>query len=220
MSTSDPQAFEPVSVELSALRPHPRNYREHPDDQLEHIAASIRAHGFYRNVVVAQDNTVLAGHGVVLASRKLGLTAIPVIRLPLAPDDPRALSVLTGDNEIGSLAMVDDRALTELLRDLAHTDVGLLGTGFSEEQLAALAMVTRPQSELADLNEAAEWLGMPEYGEPVEVYKLIVSFATQEDRKRFCEEIKLRVDKEQVRAWSTWWPWKDRIDLASTKFEG
>lgn len=220
MSTDAPQTFEPEVTPIAALRPHPRNYREHPEDQLEHIAASIRANGFYRNVVTAQDGTVLAGHGVVLASQKLGLEAVPVIRLPLDPEDPRAIAVLTGDNEIGSLAMVNDRVLTELLRELAHTDVGLLGTGFNEEQLTALAMVTRPQSELADANEAAEWLGMPEYGEPVEVYKLIVSFATQEDRKRFCEEIKLRVDKEQVRAWSTWWPWKDRIDLASTKFEG
>src|SRR5258707_279190 len=98
-------------VAVADLKPHPQNYREHPDDELEHIVESIRANGFYRNVVVARDNTLLAGHGVVQAAKKLGKTEIPVLRLDLDPDDPKALKVLVGDNEIARMAMVDDRAL-------------------------------------------------------------------------------------------------------------
>lgn len=215
-----PDSFAPVLIDLDQLKPHPRNYREHPEDQLDHIVASIKAHGFYRNVVVANDLTVLAGHGVVLASKKMGLTSIPVIQLPIGPDDPRALSVLTGDNEIGSLASVNDRILTELLRELNHTELGLLGTGFNAEQLTALAMVTRPVSELANKAEASEWLGMPEYGEPVEVHKLTISFATAADRLRYVEETGLKIDKRQGGHWSTPWPYRERLDLASARFEG
>jgi hypothetical protein len=57
-------------MKVSALKFHPRNYRRHPQDQLRHISASIRENGFYRNVVVARDGTVLAGQGVVQASRR------------------------------------------------------------------------------------------------------------------------------------------------------
>jgi hypothetical protein len=60
--------MKPKTTELIAikeLKPHPRNYRSHPEDQLVHLVNSIKQHGFYRNVVVAKDNTILAGHGVV-----------------------------------------------------------------------------------------------------------------------------------------------------------
>jgi ParB-like chromosome segregation protein Spo0J len=66
-------------VPLASLKPHPRNYRIHPDDQLEHIIKSIQEHGFYRNVVAARDGTILAGHGVVQAALKMGLKGVPVV---------------------------------------------------------------------------------------------------------------------------------------------
>jgi len=88
---------------LDSLLPHPKNYRLHPDDQLEHIAASIRQHGLYRNVVVARGGVILAGHGVVQAAGRLGLAELPVVDVDLDPDDPRALKILTGDNEIERL---------------------------------------------------------------------------------------------------------------------
>ena len=82
------------TVPLDSLQDHPRNYREHPDDQLEHLIASIKEQGFYKNVAVARDGTILAGHGVVKAARKMGLEEIPVVRLDLEPDDPKALKLL------------------------------------------------------------------------------------------------------------------------------
>jgi ParB-like chromosome segregation protein Spo0J len=104
--------FRTVRVPIGDLKPHPRNYQKHPADQLKHIQASIAAHGYYRNIVVARDNTILAGHGVVEASRAMGKKRVPVVRLDVAPDDPRALKVLTSDNEISNLAEVDDRGCT------------------------------------------------------------------------------------------------------------
>src|SRR5262245_55372260 len=85
------QMFETVIVEIATLKRHPKNYREHPPEQIEHLKRSIREHGFYRNVVVARDDTILAGHGVVAAARHLGLKTMPVIRLAIDPDTPAAL---------------------------------------------------------------------------------------------------------------------------------
>ena len=66
---------------LKDLRPHPRNYREHPEDQLAHLKQSIQKHHIYRNIVIARDGTILAGHGVVEAAKALGLETIPGCRL-------------------------------------------------------------------------------------------------------------------------------------------
>lgn len=129
----------PAMVEISRLQPHPRNYREHPEDQLQHIVESIREHGVYRNVIVAQDYTILAGHGVVEAAQRLRLTEIPVVRLELHPHDPRALKLLVGDNEISNLAEDNESMLIGLLKDIQEEDqAGLLGTGYDEVMLGGL----------------------------------------------------------------------------------
>lgn len=208
-------------VALDQLRPHPRNYRAHPADQVEHLARSIAEHGLYRNVVLAQDNTLLAGHGVVEALRQLGRETVRAVRLPIPSDSPAALKVLTGDNEIEHLAEQDDRALSELLKELADFDpAALLGTGYDQAMLANLVMVTRPASEIKDMDEAAHWAGMPDYGEPQVEIKLVVSFDAPEKREKFMEQIGLdHTHYKYGDTWSTWWPPRDREDLISLRFE-
>lgn len=211
-------------IEISLLKPHPKNYKHHGTEQLDHLVESMSEAGFYRNVVVAKDYTILAGHGVVEASKKLGLTAIPVVRLDVAPDDVVALKVIAGDNEIARLAEVNDRALTELLREIKLSD-DLLGTGFDDLQLANLVFVTRPESEIKDFAAAAEWVGLPGYDQqdPHENAGITITilFETLEDRERFVAEKKLQIrDKRGDRRWNTVYPYKERNDLKSVKFEG
>ncbi len=215
--------FKHEAVRIADLKPHPQNYREHSEDQINHLVSSIREHGFYRNVVIANDGTILAGHGVVEACRILKKRAIPVVRLRVGPDDPKALKVLTGDNEIGRLAGVDDRALSELLKKIKDEDVdGLLGTGYDEQRLAALAFVTRPQSEIKDFNKAAEWAGagMPEFGDNENPLKLTILFRNEEDRTRFAEELLGPEQSWTEKTRSVWWPMRSQEDSASVKFEG
>lgn len=134
-------------VDPRTLKAHPRNYRDHPDDQLQHITQSIKDNGFYRNVVLSRDGVLLAGHGVVEAALRMKRNPIPAVRLGFDSTDHRALKVLAGDNEIAKLAKVDDRKLTELLREIMGTDpAALTGTGFDQRQLAALLLVTRHPS--------------------------------------------------------------------------
>jgi len=205
---------------LEDLKPHPKNYREHPEDQLTHLMKSIEQHGFYRNIVIAKDNTILAGHGVVKASIRMGLKEAPVIKLDIDPDSPKALKVLAGDNELGRLAEVNDRALSELLKEIMAKDVeGLLGTGYDEMMLANLAMVTRPAAEIKNINEAAEWLGMPDY-EPTEVpYKISVNFRNLEDRTQFLQLSGLQIPDSEGKTLIGWFPPKEREDKASVKYD-
>ena len=208
-------------VPIDSLRPHPRNYKKHPEDQLAHIRASLRDNGWYRNIVIAQEGTILAGHGVWEAAKLEGLTEAPVFRLPLDPNDPRALKVMTGDNELGKFAETDDRALTELLKEIKDADIdGLMGTGFEDAALAALVMVTRPASEMADFNAAAEYVGLPEYdGKGDEILKLVISFPSEKDRETFCAEKGIKIDKKVHSTWGTRWPWTEREDVAGLRFD-
>jgi hypothetical protein len=142
-ATQDGQQLQVEVIPLAELHPHPRNYRRHPADQLSHIQQSLEANGQYRNVVIANDGTILAGHGVVEAAQAVGLTQVACIRLPLEPDDPRAIKVLTGDNEIAGRAEVDTGLLGELLQQVADLD-DLLGTGYTPEMLASLLQAQEP----------------------------------------------------------------------------
>jgi len=205
-------------IAISALTPHPRNYRGHPPDQVEHIKASLREHGFYRNVVIAKDDVILAGHGVVEASQALGMETVPVVRLPIASDSPQALKVLTGDNTIGQQAFDDDRILTNLLKELSD-EGDLLGTGFDDSQLAALLMVTRPAAEIKDFDAAAEWVGMPDYDAGETRVRLVISFVSEDDRERFVDEKGIEIGSRGTIAWSTRWPWTERNDPKSIRFK-
>lgn len=213
--------FTTARLSIDDLTAHPRNYQQHPDAQLDEIAESIRSSGFYRNVVIARENVILAGHGVVEAVRRMGGTHVPAIRLDIDADDPRALKVMTSDNEISNLAIGDDRALTELLREIMHdAPEGLSGSGFDDEQLAALTFVTRDESEVRDKDAAREWVGMPEFEGGDDTFKLIVLFTSEADRQRFVDETDIHVGRaaEGSHAWSTRWPWVENDDHSSVAF--
>jgi len=216
-----PETYEVELVSITDLKSHERNYRQHPEDQLEHLVQSLREHGVYRNVVVARDYTILAGHGVVLAAQQIGLDTIPVIRLAVDADDPKALKILIGDNELMRLAEIDDRLLSELLKEIREFDVNeLLGTGFDDQMLANLLFVTRPRSEIATFDAAAEWIGLPGYERDSDPYKLVVNFESEEDRVRFIGEIGATVvQRGALQVWSMRWPNEPRDDLSSLRFE-
>lgn len=208
-------------IDVGLLKPHPRNYRAHPEDQIAHLIQSIQEHGFYRNVIIAQDNVILAGHGITQAAERLGIQHIPVIRLNIASDDVSALQVLIGDNEIARLAMINDRLLTDMLKEMHEHDVqSLQGTGFDEQMLAALTFVTRPKSEIRDKNEASEWIGMPEYEPIAETLKMVISFRTAEDRAQFAQKMDVPLSDNTRQTISVWWPAKEKEDLSSFRFEG
>ncbi len=222
LATMDPVVMPaPELTAVKHLTPHPRNYRDHPEDQIDHLVQSIRDHGVYRNVVTANDGTILAGHGVVLAAQRLDLKEIPAIRLDIDPDSPAALKLLAADNYLSHFAADDDRVLTDLLKDVADLD-DLFGTGFDEQSLAALLMVTRDGSEIADLDEAAEWVGMPEFDHTGSHLRMIIHFTSEDDRVAVADLLGVddeRTIRQGVQVWSLHWPPRRQDDPKSVIFE-
>lgn len=124
---SKKQQLEQVAIE--ALIPYARNARKHSDEQVAQIAASIREFGFNAPVLVDADNGIIAGHGRVLAARKLGLTEVPCVRLSHLSDTQRRAYVLA-DNKLALNAEWDEEMLGLELSDLREVDFNLGLTGF------------------------------------------------------------------------------------------
>lgn len=207
-------------VDPAKLKPHPENYRGHGTEQLGHVIQSIREHGIYKNIVVAADYTILAGHGVAEGCVALKMKQVPVRKLSYGPNDPRAIKVLAGDNEISRLGDVNDRMLAKHLEMISKQD-NLLGTGFDAMQFANFIMVTRPADEIKDIDEASQWVGMPDYEKTKEPFKVIVACDDELTMRKFLKLIKAKTVRKSNtgRMCSVWWPDKEREDKSSVKFK-
>ena len=137
MATTAPPGMTIETVPIDSIRPHPRNPRSHPPDQLDHLETSLRDYGWAKNVVVASDHVILAGHGIVEAARRSGHTSVPVHRLDIPSTDPKAEKFMVLDNTVTRLAEDDDAQLAELLADIQRTE-GLVGTGYDDGALEDL----------------------------------------------------------------------------------
>jgi DNA modification methylase len=122
---------------LGELIPYARNPRTHSDAQVAQIAASIREFGWTNPVLVDDANGIIAGHGRVLAARKLGLERVPVIELAHMTEAQKRAYVLA-DNQLALNAGWDDVLLRLELADLLGLgfDLGLIG--FAEGELERL----------------------------------------------------------------------------------
>ena len=225
----DADDFRLEVVPLADLHEHPRNYQEHPEDQIAALTTSLLKHGWFKNVVVSywEDSyTILAGHGISKAARRLELSSAPCRIYDIDPFSGPALEILITDNETPGMAQRDDRALTENLKFIHDApDASLEGTGFDEMKLANLVAVTRPLGEIKSFNAAAHWVGMPDYEPEDEPLKLTVSFANEEDREAFFQKLEItdeRVTKPagRLKSASMWWPVREREDPSSLIFEG
>lgn len=222
-ASGPPEAITYETVPLSTLRPHPDNYRAHPQDQIDHLIASLTTHGVYRPLVVSSDDVILAGHGLAVALEQMGTEQVRVARVPHTHDHPNALKLMVGDNEISGRAFDDDRKLTEVLKaiyDSDQSEEGLQGTGFDPLMLAGLVMVTRPAQEVPDFDAAAHWVGMPEYDEGQPALKLVLSFRSEEDRAHLLEMIGIEKTYKPTASptLSAWWPPRPEDDWAAVEF--
>lgn len=134
---------------LDRLIPHARNARTHSDEQIAQIAGSIGAFGFVNPVLVADDGVLVAGHGRILAARKLGLADVPVIVLShLTPTQARALMI--ADNQIASNAGWNEAMLANELAALAEETFDLELLGFDEDELDRLLAGTKEEPPAGD----------------------------------------------------------------------
>lgn len=129
------------NLTLDALIPYARNSRTHSDEQVAQVAASIREFGFTNPVLIDANGGIIAGHGRVMAARKLGLADVPCIRLAHLSESQKRAYVIA-DNKLALNSGWDEKMLALEFKDLQAMDFDLELTGFGlgdiEELLAEL----------------------------------------------------------------------------------
>ncbi|MCK1361224.1 site-specific DNA-methyltransferase [Bradyrhizobium sp. 199] len=147
---------KPLHVEyrsLESLIPYARNARTHSDAQVAQIAASIREFGWTNPILVDGNSGVIAGHGRLLASRKLGLLEVPVIELAGLSDAAKRAYVLA-DNKLALNAGWDETMLALEVGELSALGADLSLSGFSDTELIALA--TKQKQGLTDPDDVPD----------------------------------------------------------------
>lgn len=137
----------------ASIKPAKGNSRDHSPTQIDAIAASIKAHGWTKPIIVDEKGEILAGHGAHQAALQLGMAEVPVIaRLGLTAAQKRAYRI--ADNKIAEQSTWNTAILTGELKDLAEMGFDLTLTGFNQTEIDLLLQppagpLTEPPPEQA-----------------------------------------------------------------------
>ena len=124
-------------IPVAEIIPYAANSRTHSDTQVTQIAASIREFGFTNPILVNGENTIIAGHGRLMAAKKLGLDEVPVISLDhLTKAQQKALVI--ADNQLALNAGWDIDMLKVEIEGLKLEDFDLDLLGFDDNFLDGL----------------------------------------------------------------------------------
>ena len=141
------------------LIPYARNARTHPEEQIVQIAASMERFGFTIPMLVAEDGTIIAGHGRLLAAQRLGITEVPVMVARGWSDEDRRLYTLA-DNRLAETSEWDPATLRLELEELKLEAGGdaLADIGFSDKEIAELipGMLSEAGAGLTDPDDIPE----------------------------------------------------------------
>jgi DNA modification methylase len=122
---------------VTELIPYVNNSRTHSDEQVAQIAASIKEFGWTNPILIDGDNGIIAGHGRLMAARKLGHKEVPTIELKDLTETQKKAYIIA-DNRLALNAGWDNEMLTIELNDLLADGFALDILGFDPKEIAAL----------------------------------------------------------------------------------
>ena len=154
-------------ADINELIPYARNARTHSDEQISQVAASIKEFGFLAPIIIAEDNTILCGHGRFYAAMKLGLEKVPCIKEEYLSETQRRAYILA-DNKLTMNAGWDNEMLAVEISELQGADFDVSLTGFDDQEIADLfagESDAEAKDDDFDLTAALEKAAFVEYGD-------------------------------------------------------
>lgn len=150
--------MEIIQRNINDLIPYARNSRTHDDGQVLQIAASIKEFGFTNPVLLDGNNGIIAGHGRVMAARKLNMDEVPCIELSHLTDTQKRAYIIA-DNKLALNAGWDEELLALEFKELGEMGLDLDLTGFGAKELEKLLSV---DSSLGDMPSTGSESGQKE----------------------------------------------------------
>ena len=126
------------------LIPYVNNSRTHSDEQVIQIASSIKEFGFTNPILTDGENGIIAGHGRLMAAKKLGLKEVPTIELSHLSEAQKKAYIIA-DNKLALNSGWDDAMLAIEFAELEEFGFDLELTGFSLEEIAAFEVEEIPE---------------------------------------------------------------------------
>jgi len=111
--------------------PYVNNPRDHSEEQITHLASSIKEFGFTNPILIDENDTVIAGHGRLMAAKRIGLDELPTIKLSGLTEAQRKAYVIA-DNQMGLTSSWDDELLKVTLQELTEMDFDLTLLGWGD----------------------------------------------------------------------------------------
>jgi ParB-like chromosome segregation protein Spo0J len=151
---------------IEELKLDPGNPRLHSARHIRQIAQSIETFGMIAPILIDRTDTVVAGHGRVLACQQLGRMEVPTIALEHLTDS-QAKAYLIADNRLAENSEWDERLLAEQLKQLSELklDFALDVTGF---EIGEIDLRIEELSTASEKDEArADAVPDPQTNKPV-----------------------------------------------------
>lgn len=139
-------------IPVTELIPYSNNSRTHSDAQVAQIAASIKEFGFTNPVLIDGEGGVIAGHGRIMAARKLKLNEVPCIRLDYLTDIQKKAYVIA-DNKLALNSGWDAEMIKVELGALDAAGFDLELTGFTGDELTKAMFGDLSEDESKDEDE-------------------------------------------------------------------
>tara|TARA_B000000557_G_scaffold262065_1_gene262143 strand:- start:223 stop:885 length:663 start_codon:yes stop_codon:yes gene_type:complete len=174
-----------VLFETDKLIPYARNSRVHSTEQIAQIAASIQEWGFTVPILIDEKNTLIAGHGRLLAAQKLELKKIPVM-IAKGWSDAQKRAYVIADNKLAINAEWDEELLKVEIKQLELEKFDISTMGFELDELTDLFL----DKDFGETDAFDEWQDMPEYdNENLDYFRTIkIHFDNQDDVNSFAEK--------------------------------
>lgn len=168
------------------LIPYARNSRTHSEEQVIQIASSIKEFGFTNPVLIDEDGGIIAGHGRIMAAKKLNLAEVPTITLK-GLSEAQKKAYIIADNKLALNAGWDEELLRVEFDELKELDFDLTLTGFSLDEINDLDLELENENE-SD-NPYTQKIDAPTY-EPNDEKPNINDLFNNEKSKYLIQEIK------------------------------
>jgi len=139
-------------VKTDDLIPYVNNSRTHSDEQVTQIASSIKEFGFTNPILTDGEGGIIAGHGRLIAAKKLGLTEVPTIALEGLTEAQKKAYVIA-DNKLALNAGWDFEAITNEIAMLKEMDFNIGLLGFGQAELEAILGADIDMSILDELDD-------------------------------------------------------------------